>query len=1115
VGPRTIRRCVVALALLLTAGPAPAREDKPQPLTAEQKEKLKERDRLLGEIQKLLDARRYEDGLKAAERIVQLNKEALGEGHLEVVKSLSALASLQEQLQQWPSLIETRKELLRLEEKRLGKDHWAAVDARWDLRDAERLARMTAEERGQVALAVQLNQKVARLYGQGKSREAIPAAQQAVEIRKKALGEDHPDYATSLNNLAELYQRVGEPGKALPLCQRALEIRKKALGEDHPAYAESLNNLAELYRGVGEPGKALPLCQRALEIRKKALGEEHPRYADSLNNLALLYQDMGEPGKALPLCQRALEIEKKALGEDHPLYAISLNNLATLYQDMGEPGKALPLCQRALEIEKKALGEDHPFYAQSLNNLALLYMDMGEPGKALPLYQRALEIDKKALGEEHPRYADSLNNLAVLYQALGEHGKALPLCQRALEIRKKALGEDHSDYAISLNNLATLYQDMGEPGKALPLYQRALEIEKKALGEDHPLYAVGLHNLAMLYQAMGEHDKAMEQARQAQAVYTRTFDDRFTHLSEQRRGALLARVRHDLDHFLTLADEARAPDPERYAAVARWKGIVAARRADERWFRDRPELKDAYRELQEARARLSRMADQVPTAQQHAAWLRQLADLREAKEKLEAELARRSEAFREGRERTALTPAAASAALPDGVAFVDLLEYDHVIFPKDPKEKRAAQRRLLGFVLRKGHDLVCVPLGKSEDLQRAVADWRKEVEEKYGQADPKKLARAARAVREQVWEPLVKHFGDGKTVLIAPDGVSCQFPFAALPGAREGTFLIEDYALGYVTSAHQVVELNRPVRPRKEPKGLLAVGGIDYGKGDKYPPLVGAGPEVARSRDLFRKAFADERADLLDGDSATVERVSQACDVGYRYLHLATHGYFESRESVEKRVLPALRAMSDREQALLLAREQRDLLSGLPLQRCGLALAGANRGTEPSDPDRPLGVLTGEAVEGLDLRGCELAVLSACQTGLGDLTQGDGVRGLQRAFAAAGARSVAVSLWSVNDAATAVLMDQFYTNLWDKKMGKLEALRQAQLYVLKNPDAVQKRGEELLAAARKRGVPEELLRGPKGKLAVDLPDDGKRDPEKPRRSPEAWWAAFVLSGDWR
>src|SRR5262249_42395868 len=179
-------------------------------------------------------------------------------------------------------------------------------------------------------------------------------------------------------------------------------------------------------------------------------------------------------------------------------------------------------------------------------------------------------------------------------------------------------------------------------------------------------------------------------------------------------------------------------------------------------------------------------------------------------------------------------------------------------------------------------------------------------------------------------------------------------------------------------------------KPRRQPRGLLAVGGVDYGAGAAYDPLPGTGPEARRCRDLFQKAFPGERADLLAGEAATAAAVQRACDDGYRYLHLATHGFFEPPDRVG-RLMKGILAQPDPDQARTLERDQTMTLLGLPLLRCGLALAGANRPPDPADPDAPPGVLTGEAVAGLDLRGCDLAVLSACQTGLGDATAGDGV----------------------------------------------------------------------------------------------------------------------------
>jgi CHAT domain-containing protein len=272
--------------------------------------------------------------------------------------------------------------------------------------------------------------------------------------------------------------------------------------------------------------------------------------------------------------------------------------------------------------------------------------------------------------------------------------------------------------------------------------------------------------------------------------------------------------------------------------------------------------------------------------------------------------------------------------------------------------------------------------------------------------------------------------------------------------------------------------------------------------------LPGTAPEARRCAALFRAAFA-EPVRLLQGREASPTALRRGLDERPRYLHLATHGYFEPADRVQR----LLRGLAGREDSLGLYREQIVTLTSLPGLRCGLALAGANRVAPQDDLEGLPNVLTGQDLEGLDLRGCELAVLSACQTALGDVATSQGVLGLQRAFHAAGARTTLCSLWSVNDAATSVLMEEFYKRLWGKqKLSKLDALRQAQRFVLDNPDAVLKRARELRADLVKRGVAEaELATRGLGIEAQTLPKGGKGK----ARSPVAWWAAFVLAGDWR
>jgi CHAT domain-containing protein/Tfp pilus assembly protein PilF len=363
--------------------------------------------------------------------------------------------------------------------------------------------------------AQSLNNLALLYQAQGEYAQAEPLYRQALEIYKHALGERHPDYGTSLHNLASLYRAKGEYAQAEPLAQKALDLRKEVLGERHPDYGTSLNNLASLYLAQGEYAQAEPLYRQALEMSKHALGERHPAYAQSLNNLAAFYVAQGEYAKAEPLCRQALDIIKQALGEGHPLYAQSLHNLADLYLYQGEYAKAQPLFRQARDLIKQVLGERHPDYARSLNNLAGLYYSQGEYAQAEPLYRQARDIYKQVLGKRHPHYATSLNNLADLYRLQGEYTQAESLYRKALVIRKEVLGERHPAYAQSLNNLALLYQAQGEYAKAEPLYRRARDLRKQVLGERHPHYATSLNNLAELYRLQGEYAQAEPLYRQA------------------------------------------------------------------------------------------------------------------------------------------------------------------------------------------------------------------------------------------------------------------------------------------------------------------------------------------------------------------------------------------------------------------------------------------------------------------------------------------------------------------------------------------------------------------------------------------------------------------------
>jgi tetratricopeptide (TPR) repeat protein len=337
------------------------------------------------------------------------------------------------------------------------------------LEDLKALIQKTEEKRGKKdpSLAT-LYARMGQIYRQRLERGEFQDYQQelalAIEYFSKAadlqkeLGLEE-DFASTLSNLAFLYRSQGRYDQAEPLYQQALELRKRLLGEEHPYVATSLNNLAFLYHSQGRYAEAEPLYLQALELRKHLLGEEHPYVATSLNNLAVLYRSQGRYAEAEPLYLQALELRKRLLGEDHPYVATSLNTLAGLYKSQGRYAEAEPLYLQALELRKRLLGEDHPYIATSLNDLALLYSSQGRYDQAEPLYLQALKLYKRLLGEDHPYVATSLNNLAGLYKSQGRYEQAEPLYLQALELKERVLGVNHPSTVTTRKNLARLRQE--------------------------------------------------------------------------------------------------------------------------------------------------------------------------------------------------------------------------------------------------------------------------------------------------------------------------------------------------------------------------------------------------------------------------------------------------------------------------------------------------------------------------------------------------------------------------------------------------------------------------------------------------------------------------------
>jgi len=843
--------------------------------------------------------------------------------------------------------------------------------------------------------------------------------------------------------------------EALPLAEQSLKLREAALGPNHLEVARSLRILALLYDDKGEYAKAEPLYQRALAIREKILGPEHLDVALSLRNLASHYDDKGEYAKALPLSQRALVISEKILGPEHPGVAEELNMLSLLYYSMGDYAKAELLSRRALKIKELVYGPKHPDVAMVLTNLANLHDAKGEYGKAEPLYQRVLAIYEQMYVSPHPDVADALDNLADHSREQGNYAKAEPLLQRALMIREQSLGATHPDVAISLYNLAELYRTQSDYAKAEPLYQRALAIWEQRLGPNHPDVADALNHLTLLYRENGEVSSAIQFAARTAENREFNFNQNLVAGSERQKLLYLALCESETNLILSLHAQTAPHNVQAlqlaFTTLLRRKGrgleaaseaIAALRR------RASPQDQPLFDQLAHVRSQLASLtlAGARNTApDQYRAELQQLA---EDADKLEADLSARSAEFH--LQTQFVTIAAIQAALPAGTALIEFAIYRTF----DAKAQKDGPLHYVAYTLTAQGEPHWVELGKATRIERLIHAWRQSLRTPQRQ-DVKGLGRKLDAL---VMQPVRSLVGGAKHLLISPDGMLNLIPFAALVD-DQNHYLTERYECSYLTSGRDLLRLQVPRASRSD---ALIVANPAFGKRPLSEIVARRKVEIPSS-DTFNPTptidFSQAYFNPLPGTAseaqtlhallpqATVLTQAQATKLALqevrspRLLHIATHGFF----------LRDAAATAASARSIRLPRESGGMEQSSgplidPLIRSGLALAGANRHQAGTDN----GILTAKEAAGLNLWGTKLVVLSACDTGVGEVKNGEGVYGLRRAFVLAGAETQVMSLWPVSDQGTRELMIDYYKGV-QRGEGRSAALRKVQLRMLKNP----------------------------------------------------------------
>jgi CHAT domain-containing protein/Tfp pilus assembly protein PilF len=795
---------------------------------------------------------------------------------------------------------------------------------------------------------------------------------------------------------------------------------------DRVREAATLDYIGQVHHFLGENQAAVEYYERALAVSRSANDREGA--ARTLNNIGLVYDRVGEKQRALDYYDQAMPLWH-ALG-DHASEAVGLYNMGLLHVDLGDYDKALELYNQALPLRRAA--GDRKGEAYTLDAVANLYADQGERLKAMEYYDQALQLSRE-VGDER-KVATILSNMAWLLDLIGDYQKALDYLNQALPLRRST--GDNPGLAASLSGVGDVYANLGETQKARDYYDQALPL-RRAVG-DRKGEAATLAGIARIERDEGQLPEARAHIEQALQIIESL---RTKVISPELRASFLATTRSSYDFYIDLLMRLhRARPSEGFDALA----LQASQRARARSLLDmlaesridiRQDLTKEQREREDA------IFVAISNVQKEL-WKQNLSPGRERQ--LKAELAAREDdldAFRTELRRASPRYAGIQYPEPVGAQKIqkELLDpgtalIEYVLGEKQSFAWVVTRERLSSFVLAPGKEIE----GHSNAYRKAISE---KVSSLTAGTALAQLASRSRALYQELFQPLEKSLSSIRRLIIIPDGALAYLPLETLlcddqaspakASAAPPRYLLERFAISYAPSASALVAIKSRTRsasgePASQPKGLLAFGDPIYDKADLSAGERSATPVSSRSMlnlyaergfELSRLPYTREEVSGISslfpasqrriylGTEAREENVKAEKLDQYRYIHFAAHGVVDEDKPM----------------------------------RSGIVLSLNSGATED-------GILQMSEIMRLKLN-ADLVTLSACRTGLGRLLSGEGIIGLTRAFFYAGTSSVVVSLWNVNDLATADLMKTFYQKL-NSGMSKDEALQQAKLTLI-------------------------------------------------------------------
>jgi len=1001
-----------------------------------------------------------------------------------------------------------------------GKYAAAEQAARTTLADVE--SRSGAESAPAAHVINRLADALLRQGKTGEETERLIDRAVAIETRLEPATRE---LGAAQGNKATLVEARGDFESAKLWYERTAGTMRAALGPEHRETLMAVKDLGMAWNNLGEYAKARALVDDALAIRSR----QEPQHADVAilrHNLGAIDWQLGNYTAARDSFTAAADGLARAFGGDHPHVASALEGLGVIQHQLGEHAESRTTLRRVLAIRENVLPPGHPLIGQTYVNLGDVLMSMGDYPSALRAFEHGLAIWEHALGPNHPQLLIALTDLAVLRDRTGDHAGARQAMRRGIAIREKANGPDDPDLVIPLTQLANMLADAGRwaearkmyararslgartrgpdhpyvaaadieeglrlaargnPAAAAPLIEHARAAQLGAFGPDHPTVAVGLDASARLAAVRGATADAVAGAIAAEALTRQHFQATVAVLPENE-ALLYAEERarsQDLALFLALGTP-----PADTATIERlWDVVVRSRalvlegmswRRDIVTAADTPVSRETIDEAADARARLAQLFVRGPSRERPADFARELADARQAKDRADERLAAASAAYQRDRALRASGFDAIREALPERAALVSFVRYETGLFTPTARAHRFAYA---AFVLP-ARDAAprLIPIGSAIAIDSLIARLRQQVRAE-ATAPPMGAARReaeyrtiAADVRRRVWDPVARHLAHPSRVLIVPDGALHLLDFATLPIGVDRYLVDAGPTVHYATAERDLIP-----DAATPGIGLLALGAPAF---DRSPaPLADvpiarlrsecaaapaqrftALPESGREAEAIVRMWpeADGPALLLRGAAAS-ESALKAAAPRRRVLHLATHGFVMGEGCTS-----AGRGAGARTGAA-------QTLASSPLLGAGLVLAGASRRLSPSTAAED-GILTAEEISGLDLRGVQWAVLSACDSGTGVARAGEGIFGLRRAFQLAGVRTVIVSLWPVEDRAARSWMERLYSARLTRHRSTDEAVREA--------------SRSALADRRKAG----------------------------RSTHPRYWSGFVAAGDWR